>query len=193
MADIRRINGALQIAQSPAQKIGFYGLLNGVAQRSGASQAQVGGQASGTLTFSGTTTAAETVTIGTTVYTFKAALTGAAYEVLKGANQAASQANLAGAINASTTGGQGPGVTYGVGTVAHPSVTAAVSGSTVVVTAIVKGTIPNAIASTETMANGSWGAATLAGGTDGTLATLTALVNELQASVVALNLIKGSA
>lgn len=106
----------------------------------------------------------DTVTIGTTVYTFKTVLSvgpTVAYQVLRGAAQADSLNNLVSAIN----GTAGVGVTYSVGTVAHPNVTAARVGATAVVTAILKGVAGNAIASTEVGANSSWGAVTLAGGT----------------------------
>jgi hypothetical protein len=50
---------------------------------------------------------------------------------------------------------------------------AAGAGDTLVVTAKTKGTAGNAIASTETLGSGSWGAVTLAGGVDPTAAEFT--------------------
>lgn len=59
--------------------------------------------ATGTLTFSGQPTAAQTVTLGTDVYTFVAALTGAAGEVLIGASAEATRNNLLDAIQGDGT------------------------------------------------------------------------------------------
>lgn len=115
------------------------------------------------LTLSGVANNNETVTIGSTVYTFKTALTGGTtpFEVLIGANAAASVANLVAAINAAA----GAGTTYGTGTTAHPDVTAIDDiGDVVTVTAKVGGIDGNDIVTTETMTNGAWGGATLSGG-----------------------------
>lgn len=57
----------------------------------------------GTYTYTGQPTAAQTVTIGTTVYTYVAALTGAAYEVLIGASAEATRNNLLDAIQGDGT------------------------------------------------------------------------------------------
>lgn len=121
--------------------------------------------AAGTLTNATSFSDGETVTIGTTVYTFKTSLsvTPTAYEVLIGANVAASHTNLAKAINDSGTAG----THYGTGTVIHPTVSASATATTTVVTAKTPGTAGNAIATTETSATGSWGAATLASGANG--------------------------
>lgn len=113
----------------------------------------------------------ETVTVGTktgpaaAVYTWKTALTGASYEVLIGADAGASLSNLAAAINQ----GAGSGTVYGTGTLANLDVFASglpttLPGAQMLVTANVAGTAGNSIASTETMANGAWTGATLAGG-----------------------------
>lgn len=118
-----------------------------------------------TLSTTGQPADTNTVTIGSTVYTFKTALsTGptVAYEVLIGASETATNANLALAIN----GGSGEGTNYSTGTVAHPDVTAVGAATTVVITAIVDGTAANSIVTTETHANGSWGGATMTGGVD---------------------------
>ncbi len=122
----------------------------------------LGANASNTLSSIGNVTAAEVVVAGATTYTFVAALTGAANEVLKGANAAASLSNLASAINA----GAGAGVAYGVGTTANLSVAAtANSDGTVSLTALVAGTGGNAIVSTTTSGVlGFSNASTLAGG-----------------------------
>jgi hypothetical protein len=114
----------------------------------------------GAGTLAGGTT--ETVTIGTKVYTFKAAtFLSAANDVLIGANAEATLLNLVNAIN----GGSGSGTTYHADTVAHTQVTAAEgAGDTIVVTAIygISAAVGTAIASTETCAQCSWGATTLA-------------------------------
>jgi hypothetical protein len=119
-------------------------------------------KATGTLT--GTTIAADdTVTIGATVYTFVAALTDpdVPFEVLVGASDSESLDNLIAAIN----GAAGAGTTYGTGTTAHLSVTAAAgAGDTMVVTAEDFGSNGNSIATTATLTSGDWAAAALAGG-----------------------------
>lgn len=122
-----------------------------------------GVKATQTLTASGVFSAGETVTIGDKTYRFVTALTGAANEVLIGANAAASLDNLKSAINATA----GEGSTYGTGTVANPNVTATTNTDTTqVVEAYRVGTYGNSIATTETCANASWGAATLASGAE---------------------------
>lgn len=122
-----------------------------------------------TLTLTGLPLADETVTIGDRVYTWKAALTGS-NQVLIGADASASLDNLIAAVN----GAAGAGTTYGTGTVTHAYATAAAgAGDTMVVTARTPGTVGNELASTETLTNGSWGAATFAGGVDPTAAEFT--------------------
>lgn len=117
-------------------------------------------RAEGTLTLTSNPANSETVTIGTTVYTFLATLTTAAGAVLIGATTADSLENLRQAINA----GPGSGVVYGSSTVQHPDVEARAPTATVLeVESRVLGTAGNSIATTETLANGSWGGATLSG------------------------------
>lgn len=128
--------------------------------------AALGTNASGTVTFSATPSNNDTITIGNfagpaTVYTMKTALTGAAYEVLIGASASTALDNLKSAIN----GTSGEGSTYGVGTMRNSSVVATTkTSSTLVVQANMPGTAGNALATTDTGANISWGAATLASG-----------------------------
>lgn len=119
-------------------------------------------RATGTLTVTAQPANDETVTIGYKVYTFKTVLTGAANEILRGASQTAALNNLVAAIN----GAAGAGATYGTGTTPHGQVTAIRIGSTVVVTAVALTAAANSIETTETLALGSWGAATLSGGED---------------------------
>lgn len=119
--------------------------------------------ATGTLTFTGNANNNGTVTIGTTVYTFKTALTSpeAAYEVLIGATASDSIDNLVAAIN----GGAGAGTLYGSDTAVNTQVTAVNgTGDVMDVTAILDGPSQNSIATTEVLTNATWGAGTLAGG-----------------------------
>lgn len=127
-------------------------------------------RATGTLTSDATNVAdGDTVTIGTTVYRFKSTML-AAYDVQIGVSAAVSLDNLKAAINASGT----PGTEYFAGTLAHPTVTATTNTDTTqVVQAIAYGTSGNSIASTETSAHLSWGAGTLASGSEGTAFDLT--------------------
>lgn len=118
--------------------------------------------ATGVLTLTGLPLAGETVTIGSTVYTFRATVP-AAFDVLIGANASDSLDNLIAAINAAA----GAGSTYGTGTTGHPTVGAAAgTGDTVDLTADTAGEAGNAIATTETLTNGSFGATTLTGGAE---------------------------
>lgn len=117
--------------------------------------------ASGSLTFAANAANNETVVIGVRTYTWKTALTGAKDEVLIGASAAASVTNLVAAIN----GAAGAGTTYGTGTAAHSEVTAIDdTGDVVTVTHKKTGSIGNSVATTETMANGSWAFTTLVNG-----------------------------
>lgn len=115
-----------------------------------------------TLTFSGNAVANETVVVGGVTYTWKASVTTTANEVLVGGTAAASAQNLYDAINLTGT----PGTQYGSLTVKNPQVRArAVTATTVVMQSRTPGVVGNLIASTETMTNGAFGAATLTGGT----------------------------
>lgn len=123
-----------------------------------------------TLTLAGNAGNGETVTIGSTVYTWKTAITATANDVLIGATASDSIDNLIAAINRVGSAG----TAYSEATAAHPSVTAAVgAGDTMVVTARTPGAAGNAIASTETMASGSWGGSVLSGGSNWTVVALT--------------------
>lgn len=137
-------------------------------------------KATQTLTLAGNAVAAETVTIGSVVYTWATTPTTTANTVKVGATAAESIDNLVAAITAAA----GSGTLYGSATVVHPQVTAVRSSSTMVITALVKGTAANAYATTETMTNGSFGAATMAGGVDPTAAqTIAALVTTINATI----------
>ena len=130
--------------------------------------------ATGTLTATGNPSATATITIGTTTYTIVAELTTPAvpFEVLKDATASDTLNNLKAAINAAA----GAGTTYGTGTTAHPTVTAAAGeGDTVTITAKTKGVAGNAIATTDTEpgveTNIAFGETTLKTGVNGTVAT----------------------
>lgn len=116
----------------------------------------------------GVTTGAATVTIGAITYTVVDALSetygasAVAYQVLKGANEAAMIANLKKAINLTGTAGS----EYSTGTAIHPQVRCTASdATTLTVKGIVVGTSLNTVATTETMANTAWADSTLGGGT----------------------------
>lgn len=120
-----------------------------------------GTKASGTITLDDLPVANDTNTVGSTVYTWKAGAVAGANEVLIGADEAASAANLAAAINA----GAGSGATYGTGTVANPDATATSALAVVTVLAKIAGTTGNAIDLEETGAGTTLSGATLTGGT----------------------------
>lgn len=125
--------------------------------------------------------APETVTIDGTVYSFldvlsetNAPAAAIANQVLFGASSADALDNLKLAINAGATAG----TNYSTGTTAHATVTATTNSNTEqTVAAKVKGTAAESIAVTDSITNGAWGDATLAGGVDGTVG----VANELRA------------
>lgn len=114
----------------------------------------------GTLTASDTPANTNTVTIGGKVYTYQTTLTNVDGNVAIGADLATSLANLAAAINL----GAGSGTAYAAAMTENEHVKAVAGATTLVVTAKVPGSVGNFIATTETHANASWGAATLASG-----------------------------
>ncbi len=91
------------------------------------------------------------------------ATVAAAGDVKLGAALADTVANLAGAINAATTGGQAVGTTYGTGTTGNALVRAAAFGTAVLITALLADASGNSIATTTTCAHASFGGATLSG------------------------------
>lgn len=135
--------------------------------------ALTGVKATGTLTSTDVFSDGETVNIEGVTYTFKTALSNPAqaYEVLIGANAAASFDNLKLAINQGSTAyptaadDSGVGSTWSTGTVRHPLVTATTNANdSQVVEARDFGTRANEYSTTETCANASWGATKLSGG-----------------------------
>lgn len=164
-----RIKGVVVNSHSSGTLKLIDGLYNGAAATTTLTSAGAmvpASHATSAITSTGTNVSdGDTVTINTTVYTFKTDLTGAEglpYEVLIGANAAASLDNLKLAINATGTAG----VEYGWGTVAHPTVIATTNTDTVqTIVARVPGTTPNTYPTTETAATLSWADTTLGGGT----------------------------
>ena len=123
-----------------------------------------------TLTFAANAIAAETVTVGGKVYTWAAAYANTDGLVVVGATAAASAQNLFDAINNTPAA---LGVTVGAVNTLNTQVRAlSVTATTVVVQSKIGGTIGNLIGSTETMTQGSFGAATLAGGTGDAVAEI---------------------
>lgn len=149
---------------------GFVGKVGGYKNRSLQRAGEVA--ATGTLTLSGNVSAGQGVTIGGKVYSFQNSVDGGGDGAVKvGASASESLDNLIAAINLGT----GAGTLYGPPTVLHPTVTAAAgAGDTMVVTAKLEnaiGSAGNAIGTSETLSNGSWGSATLTGGVDADDAT----------------------
>lgn len=110
--------------------------------------------ATGTLVTTGNFTAftPETVAVGGKTYTFTTPLGGNANDVLVGANTAASLTNLSAAINH----GAGSGTLYNASTTANANVTSTVTTTVLTATAIVAGSVGNAIATAENCAHASW-------------------------------------
>jgi len=116
--------------------------------------------AAGVLTAAAAPSALDTVTIGTRVYTYVAGAPAAADELAIPAS-APFLSSLIAAIGLTGTAG----TDYGVGTTANTQVTAAKGvGDTMVATAIRFGAEGNLIATLDSSAALSWGAATLTGG-----------------------------
>lgn len=117
--------------------------------------------ATGVLTLAGNALNTETVTLDVKVYTFQTVLTDVDGNVKIGADADESIANLVAAI----TLGPGAGTKYAASMTLHPEMTAEEgAGDTMDVTAKSMGTAPNALATTETLTDGSFGGGTLSGG-----------------------------
>jgi hypothetical protein len=118
--------------------------------------------ASGLFTLAGIPAEGGTVTLGSETYTFTEDV-DAENEVLIGATIGESIDNLLNAVNC----GQGAGTAYGLATERNADVKAVRGdGNTLTIVARSPGAGGNAIATTETLSNGSFGGATLAGGLD---------------------------
>lgn len=119
--------------------------------------------ARGILTFSGQPLDTETVTVDAVTYTFLTIFVDAANNILIGADAGESLGNLRAAINQEA----GAGTKYGTATVFNPTVFAVDQpGDLLLAIARTPGAAGNALATTETLTNGSWAAATLLGGLD---------------------------
>lgn len=135
--------------------------------------------ATGTFTSTGAFSDGEQVTIGGQTYTFTSPFVDVANNIDASGTQAQTHENLRRAIN-----GDGvAGVNYGTGTVTNADVTATDGATTNVLTARKAGTFGNTVATTETCANASFGAATLTGGSGGDVKILGA--GELPSNLVA--------
>jgi len=118
-------------------------------------------RATGVLTMTANPTDTETVVIDGKTYTFQDTLTDSDGNVLIGSTTPASLDNLIAAIRLTASG---KGLTYAALMTLHSTVTAlAGTGDTMDATAKTGGFAGDALATTETLANGSWGAATLSG------------------------------
>lgn len=115
----------------------------------------------GTFTLTGQPSDTETVVIGAKTYTFQTSLTDVDGNVLIGATASDSLDNLIVAINL----GSGAGTTYATSTTAHPLnvlpnsiIASAGTGDTMDI--VINQADNTSIATTTTVSNGSWGAAT---------------------------------
>lgn len=156
---------------------------SGVAGNSIATTETLNTAATGTIQLVSNAVDTKIVTIGSTVYTFQDTLTNVAGNVKIGEDAAGSIANLVAAI----TAGAGSGTAYAAATTAHATVTATGSTDTATITAKTGGTAGNSIALTTDVADavvsaatllggvsrGTFGAATLTGGSAGTATTKT--------------------
>jgi hypothetical protein len=121
--------------------------------------------ASQTLTVTGQPSNTNTVVIGGKTYTYQTTLTDSDGNVKIGADAEESLENLKAAINLEA----GAGTLYADSMTAHDHVVcSAQNATTLTVKSLVPGKIGNLIATTETHALGSWGAAVLASG-DGSI------------------------
>ncbi len=164
--------GALDTMTATARTSGIAG--NSIATTDGMANA---GNVWGAVTLENGAVA-ETVTIGSTVYTFVNHLT-TAFHVMIGAAATNTCDNLIAAINLNGTAG----THYATGTTVHPTVRAYAGASDTVDVYTKTNTILTAvgtlIATTQTMASGTWGATTLADGTNGTNVTFTVTGNDI--------------
>jgi hypothetical protein len=117
-----------------------------------------------TLTSSAIPNNDDTVTIGAQVYTFKTTLTPAANEVFIGASQALAMENLRRAINDDGV----VNTNYGTGTTQNVDVSATDTATTVVATALEKGSHDNSVVTTEVSAVMSWADPATLGGASAT-------------------------
>lgn len=123
---------------------------------------KAGENASQVLTLTGNAADTETVTIDSKAYTFQAVLSNSDGNVLIGATIPDTLNNLKAAINLDPAGA---GTLYAAATLVHPTARAVRgAGNTLAVRAKTPGTGGNSLTTTASLATGSWGAATMAGG-----------------------------
>lgn len=133
-------------------------------------------RAQGTITMVANPIATETVTVGTSVYKFEAAVSGAAKDVLLGSTLAESQANLVAAINLTGSAG-GAGVQYHTDTVINVEARAAdFSDNQCIITAITPGVGAAGTGNSTVFSEAMAGAGNVVDGS-GTLGTTTLGVN----------------
>jgi hypothetical protein len=113
-----------------------------------------------TLTLTGQPLDTETVTIDTKIYTFQTALTDVDGNVLIGATASDSLDNLIAAMNLAA----GAGSTYAASMTAGTYTGAAGAGDTMDILATHGGSHHDGEATTQTLTNGTWGAAVTSGG-----------------------------
>lgn len=125
---------------------------------------EAGRKATSIMTFTGNPSNGQTCTIGGKVYTCQTTLTDVDGNFLRGANTAATQANLLAAM----TLGAGSGTLYAASTTAHTTVDFVQgSGTTINLSAKTAGSAGNSIGTTETMSSVAFTGSTLLGGIDG--------------------------
>ncbi len=124
-----------------------------------------GTAATTTLTSTGVAGNTETFTVGNRTYTMLTTLTGAADEVLIGADASASLDNIKAAINGTGT----PGTDYSAATKRHADVTAGAKDATTLVIASTNSNANGGFATTTTLANFSFTGATASAGTNGSV------------------------
>lgn len=120
-----------------------------------------------TLTSTGVAVAGETMTIGGVTYTFRAAVTNTIPNEIKiGAAATNTLDNIKDAVNGTSAVGA-PGTEYSQATKRNPLVTAGTKTATTLVFTVTDTNVGGSTATTETMTNFSFTAATLSAGTLG--------------------------
>ena len=142
-ADIEVLSSPTSVASAETE----YSFLFGSSTRVGGT---AGVKAQGTLTIAEPVTAGDTMTINGQVFTFVAALTGAANEINMGANEAATKTALDAAFGPSRTGSAGLHSVSDAVYTAMGCTAADFVGDDMVFTANDEGTYGNSLATTET-------------------------------------------
>jgi len=159
IADLRQGKG---LAEAPPGSV--YGSQSQVADALITALRRRGTHASQLLTFTGLAIDTQTVTIDGKAYTFQDSLTDVDGNVKIGVSAEICIDNLVAAI----TLGAGAGTAYATSMTLHSRATAEKVSATVMrARAKLVGTAGDSLATTETLANASWGAATMAGGAAG--------------------------